>query len=243
MSNAETEATPQQPVQPIVPSPVEFSEDARPPNWSAVDAFNDACRLVDDALGCIEKHNSLLVDALIRTARLIEHWRGEHRREIETYLGAHDLKDEVLAIVKCVFHRQSKSQWTWHANALRQAFADGRASDDMTMYFQDKNPTQRADQWRKARQDEIAAARAARINTAAAAARAPSPEEIAAPAAEEAAKYRYETIHVDKLSNVPRKADAFEITVTVQRCKDGGFDLLVPVGTAPRRGTGKKPRV
>src|ERR1700730_13561396 len=83
MSNAEI--GPSQPVQPIVPPP---AEDASPTNWRAVDAFNEACRLVDDALGCFDQHNSLLVDALIRTARLIEHWRGEHRVEIDAYLGA-----------------------------------------------------------------------------------------------------------------------------------------------------------
>jgi hypothetical protein len=241
MSDAEllpdTEPEAQQPVQHIVPPSAEFSEDPPPTNWSAVEAFNEACQLVNDALDCYDKHNSLLVDALIRTARLIEHWRGEHRHEIDAYLGAHapvdvpatDKRparpaDEVLAIVKCVFHRQSKSQWTWHANALRQAFADGRTSDDMTVYFKDESPTARAVQWRDDRRNE----QEATIETALAEAGVPTPAvnvETAVP------KYRYQTMHVDKLFNVPRDVAQFEITITALRCKDGGFDLLVPVGS------------
>jgi hypothetical protein len=133
-------------------------------NWNATNEFNAACGLVDDALLCADRHVSLLVDALIRAAHLVEEWRGEHRSEIDAYLevGGHkpvDVlakdgtvqkpADEILAIVKCVFHRLVKQQWNWRANALRQAFADKKTSDDMTVYFTLEAPTARAKKWSK----------------------------------------------------------------------------------------------
>jgi hypothetical protein len=128
-------------------------------NWNATKEFGAARQLVDDALECEERHDSLLVDALIRSARLAEEWRGEHRAEIDAYLR--DLAPELakdgtvkrpadpeLAIVKCIFHRLSKQQHTWRSNALRQAFKDGRTADDLAVYFKEKPPTTRAKQWR-----------------------------------------------------------------------------------------------
>jgi hypothetical protein len=84
--------------------------------------------------------------------RLVEDWRGEHRQEISAYLGDKapaDGEDDVLPIVKFVFARQDKKQWTWHANALRQALADGKTSDDLTAYFTLTPPTTAATRWSK----------------------------------------------------------------------------------------------
>jgi hypothetical protein len=131
-------------------------------NWNATNEFNAACQLVDDAVLCGERHVSLLVDALIRAGHLVEEWRGPHRDDIDAFLEVGGNKpvdrpatdkrpakpaDEILPIVKCVFHRLSKQQWTWRANALRQAFADDIAANDLAVYFKEKPPTKRAEEW------------------------------------------------------------------------------------------------
>jgi hypothetical protein len=91
-----------------------------------------------------------VIRALCLTLRLVEDWRGEHGQEISVYLGDKAPvagEDDVLPIVKFVFARQDKKQWTWHANALRQALADGKTSDDLTAYFTLTPPTTAAKKW------------------------------------------------------------------------------------------------
>jgi hypothetical protein len=81
---------------------------------------------------------------------------GGGHTEINAYLGGYrpDLAkgvargDEILAVVKCIFHK-AKQNHSWYANALRQAFADKRTADDMTVYFRVEAPTSRAKKWRK----------------------------------------------------------------------------------------------
>ena len=54
-------------------------------NWTADAAFTEAKAGVDERFKHEELYHSLLVVDLIRTAGLIEHWRGPHRAEIDAY--------------------------------------------------------------------------------------------------------------------------------------------------------------
>lgn len=130
-----------------------FTEPRRP-NWSAAEHFQEA----EDAAEAIRNMDAshkinrkeAVIHALCLTVRLVEDWRGEHRDEINAYLGKHapaDDGDEVLAIVKCVFHHQGASQWTWHANAIRQALAEQKTADDVGAYFNSTPPTKAAELW------------------------------------------------------------------------------------------------
>jgi hypothetical protein len=122
-------------------------------NWSAQDLFNEACSAADATHATDLSHKEAIARALCLTLRLIEDWRGEHRAEINDYLGPRapkDGKDDVLAIVKFVFARQDRRQWNWHANALKQAISEGKRSDDLTAYFKITPPTNAAKMWSKA---------------------------------------------------------------------------------------------
>src|SRR5437762_2710389 len=108
------------------------------PNWTAAGRFKEACEAADAARDAGITHKEAVCEALRLTLCLVEDWRGDHRQEIADYLGTNAPKegqDDVLAIVKHVFARQDKKQWNWHANALRQAIAENRTSDEVKAYF------------------------------------------------------------------------------------------------------------
>lgn len=130
------------------------NEQTERPNWTADARFKEACEAADATHSTDLSHKEAVCEALRRTLCLIEDYRGEHREEIASYLkGTAGLaldKDDVLPIVKHVFARQDKRQWTWHANALRQAIADGKHADDLHAYFKATPPTQAAKKWSEA---------------------------------------------------------------------------------------------
>jgi hypothetical protein len=126
-------------------------------NWSAPEAFTLAISLADAVHQTDVDHRASLVRALVCTARLIEEWRGEHREEIDANLGSYApglakgvaKGDEILAVVKCIFHKR-KQDHSLYANALRQALnADKQHADDLAVYFTLEAPTKRAKQWSK----------------------------------------------------------------------------------------------
>jgi hypothetical protein len=139
--------------------------DAQPsrPNWSAAERFKEA-EDAAEAIRCMDashktNRKEAIIGALCLALRLVEDWRGEHRDEIDAFLGKHAptekkstgyKPDEVLAIVKCVFHIEGAKQWTWHANAIRQALAEGKTADDAGAYFKLTPPTTAAEVWSKA---------------------------------------------------------------------------------------------
>src|SRR5204863_6438845 len=123
------------------------------PNWTAAGRFKEACEAADAARDAGITHKEAVCEALRLTLCLVEDWRGDHRQEIADYLGTNAPKegqDDVLAIVKHVFARQDKKQWNWHANALRQAIAENRTSDEVKAYFAQTPPTTAAQAWSKA---------------------------------------------------------------------------------------------
>jgi hypothetical protein len=122
------------------------------PNWNAADRFRVAFAAADAIHTTDVNHKEAICTALSVTLGLIEDWRAGHKEEMKAYLGKNapeDGKDEVLPIVKCIFVRQNRKQWTWHANALRQAIAKGKTSDDLTVYFRATPPTKAAQEWSK----------------------------------------------------------------------------------------------
>src|SRR5262249_52995660 len=118
----------------------EGRDHAERPNWDAADRFKEACNAADAAHTADLSHKEAVCEALRRTLCLVEDFRGEHREEIATYLKSAGVKpdklakDDVLAIVQHVFARQDKRQWTWHANALKQAMAEKQTSDNLPAY-------------------------------------------------------------------------------------------------------------
>jgi hypothetical protein len=131
-----------------------FRPDERP-NWRADERFQAAFAAADATHTTDQNHRAAICEALRLTLQLVEGWRDGHQQAISNYLAKNAPKDDAdinsvtLSIVKCVFARQDKKQWTWHANALRQANADGKTSDDLTAYFKAKPPTKAAQQWSK----------------------------------------------------------------------------------------------
>jgi hypothetical protein len=176
--------------------------------------------------------------------------------------------DEILAIVKCVFHREHKNNWTWHANALRQAFADSRTADDMAAYFKEHAPYYRAGQWVAARnrerqrrkdEEEKRALHDGFIKNLVAAGKTEEEAEVEFEAAPAGGDYihaasrtaapasEFVTLgHIDvEIPNAPPDEEIFE--VRMRRNPEGGFDIVTekPPEPAPeqpkKRGRGAKP--
>ncbi len=51
--------------------------------------------------------------------------------------------------MKWIFARHDKSQWTWYANAVRQALADKQTPDDLSSYFKATPYTTAPKTWRE----------------------------------------------------------------------------------------------
>jgi hypothetical protein len=127
------------------------------PNWDVNSRFEEACKAADaihvavaDFKTADTNKKDVICRALCETLRLIEDWKGDHRPEISTKLGlAYPDKgeDAVLPVVKRVLREKSKNRWTWYANALRQALADERTSDNLTTYFIEHPVTTMATKW------------------------------------------------------------------------------------------------
>jgi hypothetical protein len=108
-------------------------------------------------------HNAAIRQALFRCLQLVEDWKSDlYREKLTAYFredypqrakkkgGGDDDVAAVLVVVQCVFADEDKTQHNWHANALRQAMADGRTSENVVDYFEKvASPTDAAKKWPK----------------------------------------------------------------------------------------------
>jgi hypothetical protein len=105
-------------------------------------------------------HNAAIRHALFRCLRLVEDWKSDlYREKLTSYLRVPDYPQDhnrdddvaaVLVVVQCVFADEDKHQHNWHANALRQAMAEGRTSENVVDYFKKAlSPTDAAKLWPK----------------------------------------------------------------------------------------------
>src|ERR1700693_39020 len=136
-------------------------------NYNAHERVKEAKDLANAAHAHLRANQAGNHKALARCLQLVEDWRGDHREKLTAYFRVPDYPQKdgndndvaaALVVVKCVFADCDRQMWQHHANALRQAMAEGRTAENVLDYF-DKEMSERAaaDKWaetrRKAKQD------------------------------------------------------------------------------------------
>lgn len=130
------------------------------PNWDVVTICGEAVDLAAAEFAAESNRSAAIRKSLRATLCLIEHYRGEHKEEIITFLQKKAPKqgtdkkgkarDDVLPIVKYVYAHDKAQQWTWRANALKWALEKKQTSDTVESFFETTSPTAAAKEWRKA---------------------------------------------------------------------------------------------
>jgi hypothetical protein len=198
------------------------SEPANPiigkPNWTAASAVQEARDAATEVQKADNRRSVHLCVALSHTFSLIFDWRHDQARKaaLADYMGKKNAPKEgndkrgynrdVLAFVKCVFLAEGAKQWTWHANALRQAFAAKQEPDTIGTYFHTTSPTAAAAVWTKAHKKAM-----------------PAPALVA-----------FQTLD-PKLAAI-FTGDKAPIKVTLRPCQDceAGVEIAVPAAKLPK---------
>jgi hypothetical protein len=122
-------------------------------NYNAHQRVKEAKDLANTAHARYREHVADNHKALAKCLGLLEDWKGDHREKLTAYFRVPDYpqkKDDgdddvaaALVVVKCVFADCDRQMWQHHANALRQAMAEGKTAENVLDYF-DKEVSENA---------------------------------------------------------------------------------------------------